>query len=763
MLMKKSKFTTLLLVFLFYGSVAAQNNELKIEAEDHPQFSETKSCGTPPKTKEQRQYTLEVIDQAGATRNTGTTCVPVRIHIVRENNGSGGISLGDVNIGMSYLNYFYLEAGIEFYICDVNYINNSNWYSFVPDSHEVPMTNAHSVPDAVNVYFVGSIWFQICGYAYYPDVDDVITLTILMANDCTVDAENGTFVHELGHFFDLQHTHDGTENGNDDDDAEHVPRSGGNSNCTTHGDMLCDTEADPNGNNDPNCNFINNGEDSEDIYMNTYTPDLDNIMSYYSDYCGGIFTPGQYTRMENALTVRLGHSSYDLLGCSPNTVSDPSGLTASENDFYGVELNWTDNADNETGYLIERSLDGGTTWTALSGGGVGPDITTFTDNNINANTTYHYRVKASNDDCNHYSSPASIDVGLVHCLPTHESNSCDASGFGLGVAIYNFLLEETSGDTLILNNANGCNGPLSIFSETHSAVVEAGATYDFSVNFQLGTPPFGSYYSQYLTIWVDSNQNGDFTDPGEMLYQSSTHGGPTVSGSITIPANAASGATTLRIRSGWSGGGQISDPCGYHAFGETEDYELVIESLLPVQLTSFTGKKRSEAVELKWTNVSEENNDYFIIERAGNGIDFEYLGQQKGMGTTNNANTYTWLDRKPLNGVNYYRLSQVDFDGTKHIESKIVAIEFFNGSFLSISPNPLKESVISVIYHTALDGDCQISIMDLNGKTIYNFIRVVEKGPNEFSFETPALPNGIYLIRLNHANESHIERFVKAM
>ncbi len=759
--MNSSVLYPFLILFIPFNMLTAQDKQVNIEGDNQLLRSGKAACGTAPMTEAQRRYTLEVIDQMGANRNTGTTCIPIRVHIVREDDSSGGISLGDVNIGMSYLNYFYLTAGIEYYICGVNYIDDSDWYDF-DDTEEAALVAAHSVDDAANIFFVDEINSgAACGYAYYPWNADY-SINVLMDKDCTTGYENGTLVHEMGHFFNLQHTHDGTTNGNMDGDAEHVPRSGGNSNCTTHGDMLCDTEADPNGSNDGSCNFVNDGNSMQDIYANTYTPDLDNIMSYYSDYCGGIFTSEQYTRIANALTTRLGHSAYDLDGCTPASVTDPSGMTATLNSSYGVDLNWTDNAGNETGYLIERSSDGGSTYFQLSGAGVAPDVTTYTDNTISANTTYHYRVKASNDDCNDYSTAASISVGLVYCVPTHQSNSCELGlGGTLGVGIYNFTLDGDGAED-ISNTENGCNGALSVFSQTHSADVTAGSMYDVEVNFQLGNPPSGSYYSQYVTIWIDANQDGDFEDSGENLYQASSAGGPDLTISITIPATATNGSTTLRARTGWSSGGEVNTSCGYWALGESEDYELVVSGGLPVELTSFNGHKRNEGVELNWATASEENNDYFIIERASNGVDFEFLAKKEGNGTSFESNNYQLLDRQPLNGFNYYRLVQVDFDGSRNVESKIVAVEFSKNAFVTVNPNPIKENIITINYQTEQANNCQISIFDLNGRQLYQKAETTNKGGNLFNIEIPDLPKGVFIVRVDSENDVQTTRFVKA-
>ena len=364
------------------------------------------SCGTPPMNEQQRKYTLDIIDKANSnifSRN-GTTFIPIRIHRVTRDDGTGGISMGDVNEGVANLNYYYSEANIEYYIAAVNIITSSDLYDF-NSAEQADMISTHSINDAVNVYFVNEITTNnggACGYAYYPS-NNTITLTILMNNQC-MSAPNGTFVHELGHFFDLAHTHDKTTNGNTDPLAENVPRAGVNANCDINGDMLCDTQADPNGSNDSDCNFVNDGNSTTDINGVTYAPDIDNIMSYYSDDCGGnFFTPDQYTRIKNGLTTRLTHSSYTL-DAAPNIVANPSGLTAALDCNNDINLTWTDNANNETGYLIERSSDNGANWISVVGGGVNQDITTFVDTSTSSGSSYKYRIKASNDSGNDYSN-----------------------------------------------------------------------------------------------------------------------------------------------------------------------------------------------------------------------------------------------------------------------------------------------------------------------------------------------------------------------
>ncbi|MBC7486759.1 MAG: hypothetical protein H7282_08405 [Cytophagaceae bacterium] len=110
-------------------------------------------------------------------------------------------------------------------------------------------------------------------------------------------------------------------------------------------------------------------------------------MSYYPDQCGGSFTAGQYGRIAAALTVRQGHSAYNL-SCAATAVNAPSGLTAVQVGN-SITINCVDNATNEIGYLIERSTTSASAgFSAIIMGGVAPDVSTYSDNSISSSTNY---------------------------------------------------------------------------------------------------------------------------------------------------------------------------------------------------------------------------------------------------------------------------------------------------------------------------------------------------------------------------------------
>ena len=118
-------------------------------------------------------------------------------------------------------------------------------------------------------------------------------------------------------------------------------------------------------------------------------------------------------------------------------------------------------------------------------------------------------------------------------------------------------------------------------------------------------------------------------------------------------------------------------------------WTLAESSALPVELVYFRAEAtKDEQVLLQWETATEINNDYFIVERSSNGFQFEYLQEVLGAGNSFQLTKYVSYDKKPLSGINYYRLKQVDYDGSFEY-SNIQVVEF--GQIvrqISVYPNP---------------------------------------------------------------------------
>jgi hypothetical protein len=226
---------------------------------------------------------------AGAAAHRGTCSIPMAIHVVRRSNGTGGLEPEWIAQCIEDANAAFAPIGVSFYqFGDVDYIDSDALYTIDNSSESTQLRNTNRVPGAVNVYFVGNASF--CGEATFT-TPAVGPGTAIIRNSCTPrDNNHSTFTHELGHVFQLYHTHEPT--------FGYECVSG--SNCATAGDLICDTPADPNvsGRMSSNCVYTGSitsvcpGEEGV-----RYNPPVHNYMSYADHYCRTEFTPMQYERM----------------------------------------------------------------------------------------------------------------------------------------------------------------------------------------------------------------------------------------------------------------------------------------------------------------------------------------------------------------------------------------------------------------------------------------------------------------------------------
>lgn len=95
---------------------------------------------------------------------------------------------------------------------------------------------------------------------------------------------------------------------------------------------------------------------------------------------------------------------------------------------------------------------------------------------------------------------------------------------------------------------------------------------------------------------------------------------------------------------------------------------------LPIKLVTFYGEKGNQNNTLHWTTASEKNNDYFTIEKTIDGTTYESIGTIQGEGNSIYHNSYSLIDNNVEPIINYYRLTQVDFDGDKTF-SNLISID----------------------------------------------------------------------------------------
>ena len=183
--------------------------------------------------------------------------------------------------------------------------------------------------------------------------------------------------------------------------------------------------------------------------------------------------------------------------------------------------------------------------------------------------------------------------------------------------------------------------------------------------------------------------------------------------------------------------------------------------VLPVTLSSFTGERRKDNTNLlQWTTSSERNNNYFIIERSGNGFDYAELDRVKAMGTSSTDHDYVYIDKTPADGINYYRLRQVDFNGKYTWSNSISLNNQVNNFTVNISPIPVSD-ILNVLLNTGSSGTVDIQVLDVFGNVRLHYQREANEGSNEIKTDVASLPPGVYIINVSQDQQSLQRKIIK--
>jgi hypothetical protein len=189
---------------------------------------------------------------------------------------------------------------------------------------------------------------------------------------------------------------------------------------------------------------------------------------------------------------------------------------------------------------------------------------------------------------------------------------------------------------------------------------------------------------------------------------------------------------------------------------------------LPVSWLSFEGNKTQEGIELIWKTASEKNNDYFEVERSFNMEQWETIGRVKGKGTTNTTSQYNFEDKEAILTANienypvvYYRLKQVDYDGSTDYSTAI--------SFNLYQNEEVKEEFVVEIYQVPFN---EILTLQTNSESGFDYSILDNQGlevlkgssqKNTYELYTSELRNGMYVVLVKNraTDELRVVKVVK--
>lgn len=316
-------------------------------------------------------------------------------------------------------------------------------------------------------------------------------------------------------------------------------------------------------------------------------------------------------------------------------------------------------------------------------------------------------------------------------------------------------------------------------------------TADFGV--VSGLDPATTYY---VSAVVGKDEDNDGTPDWEDECTKVAAGTPIVTGSnltinvddvcntqtgqstLTVVATGGSGNYTLVWDNGsdsnFNGTAVFTDVNnGSYTFTVTDDdcgggpvnasIELACIKSDNVSWLPLTGEVLAQGNMLRWGTASETENDYFSIERSQDGVNFDAIGTIDGAGNSIQALSYEFMDKNAPAGMSYYRIAQVDFDGTTS-QSNVVTLVRGESTFgiVNISPVPVVSAhPVTITFNSVKDSNISITVFDATGKVVAQLSNEAIHGLNSVEINANNFAAGVYFVQVSNGTDVANGKFIK--
>ncbi len=245
----------------------------------------------------------------------------------------------------------------------------------------------------------------------------------------------------------------------------------------------------------------------------------------------------------------------------------------------------------------------------------------------------------------------------------------------------------------------------------------------------------------YCEYWMIDRTNGNSSPKVTLSWGSTRSCGVTFMPDLLVSHWDAGTSTWQDLGNGGTTGsttnGDVTTLNNVNSFSPFALASLSRNNPLPIELTDFTATCSNSKVYVNWNTATELNNQYYTLERSGDGVHFEPITYVNGHGTTVSANHYSYIDEAPLSGISYYRLKQTDFNGTSKT-FRIESVSCDKSNDISIYPNPNKGSFVV----NGTSAGAELIVTDIVGKVILQTITTAE----QTSVDLTKFSTGIYYI-----------------
>ena len=313
-----------------------------------------------------------------------------------------------------------------------------------------------------------------------------------------------------------------------------------------------------------------------------------------------------------------------------------------------------------------------------------------------------------------------------------------------------------------LNNESGNDEGYGDFTglATTTLVHESDYTIELTPGFA------GNAFEEYFKVWIDYNQDGDFEEADELVYDPGDGSNAAVTGMITIPNTAFTGSTRMRVAMRWVGLSQTAEPelCMNPDAGEVEDYCIEISAMspgcdLPTDLDTLTVGVNSAMI--TWVDSTDDHVDHNIrysLASSINWISINNVSAPYELTNLEECKAYVvQVEANCTDGNTSGYTSSLEFT----TDCTINVVDPEDSLALQVFPNPFRD-FLTITYQQQGRGLVEIDLFSGDGKRVYHWSEERFSGQQTIVLENlNTLPGGVYLLRLATPSASTYRRVIR--
>jgi len=171
---------------------------------------------------------------------------------------------------------------------------------------------------------------------------------------------------------------------------------------------------------------------------------------------------------------------------------------------------------------------------------------------------------------------------------------------------------------------------------------------------------------------------------------------------------------------------------------------------LPVEFINLSAECNHGDVTVKWSTATEQNSNYFTVERSFDGTNFSAIATVTAAGNSSTLKNYSAVDNDAYSGTSFYRISETDFNGST-MYSSTITVNGCSGDDVVIYGTG---GGVSININAIADGEYNIELYDVLGQKLISQVSGVAAGNNHIKLSPSAISSAIYIVKVYNSSNA---------